>query len=427
MLKILSSDRHGYCDGVSRRSFLQIGAMGMGGLTLAGLLRAEAAAGVGSSQKAVINIHLGGGPSHMDMFDLKPYAPVEYRGEFNPIKTNVSGMEICEYMPRLAKMADKFAAVRSLVGSSAGHSNYQTQSGFNQKALQNVGGRPAMGSVVSYLRGPAPSGAPPFVSSNGGEPGFLGPSYKPYKPDGAGRANLRLQSGMTEDHLVDRTNLLGSLDRAQREMDRTGSMEAMDTFTQKAAEVVTSGALADALDVSKEDPKVQERYGKRDGSNFLMARRLVEAGVRVVTYNWGSWDTHSNNFTKLREQLPKLDLAMSALIEDLHQRGMQNDVSIVMWGEFGRTPRINGNGGGRDHWPKLSMAFLAGGGMRTGQMIGESTKFGEEALERPVHYQEVHATLLHNMGINPHTQQIQDPAGRPQYLLEFRDPISELV
>ena len=281
--------------------------------------------------------------------------------------------------------------------------------------------------MISYLRGPTPSGAPPFISSNGGEPGYLGPAYKPYKPDGAGRANLALQSGMTEDHLNDRTSLLSSMDKIRRDMDRSGSMSAMDTFTQKAQEVVVSGTLADALDVRKEDQKVQDRYGGNDGRNFLMARRLVEAGVRVVSFNWGSWDTHSNNFTKLRDQLPKLDVAMSALIEDLEQRGMLNDVSIVMWGEFGRTPRVNSNGGGRDHWPKLAMAFLAGGGMRTGQAIGESTKYAEEALERPVHFQEVHATLLHNMGINPHTQQIHDPAGRPQYLLEHRDPIRELI
>lgn len=425
MLKIFSGDRSAYCDGVSRRSFLQLGAMGMGGLTLAGLLRAEARAGVGSSHKAVINIHLGGGPSHQDMFDLKPMAPVEYRGEFNPIKTNVSGIEICELMPRLAQMADKWSVIRSLIGSARQHSNYQTHSGFGSRVLENVGGRPALGSVVSHLQGPTPSGAPPFVSQNGGEPGFLGPSFKPYKPDGAGRKNLSLQQGMTEEHLDERTNLLASLDRIRRDMDRSGSMDALDAFTQKAAEVVTSGRLADALDLSKEDQKIQDRY-TRDGRNFLMARRLIEAGVRVVTFNWGGWDTHGSNFTKLRTQLPKLDIAMSALIEDIHARGLQNDVSIVMWGEFGRTPRVN-SGGGRDHWPKLSMAFLAGGGMQTGQAIGTSSKYAEEAKDRPIDYQEVHATLYHNLGIDPRTTQIHDTAGRPQYLLEHRNPIEELI
>ncbi len=426
MLTIPSNSHHLYCDGVSRRSFLTIGALGFGGMTLADLLRAEDAAGVGSSHKAVINIHLGGGPSHQDMFDLKPNAPVEYRGEFNPIKTNVPGIEICEHMPKLAQMADKYVIIRSLFGSVGAHSNFQTHTGFSNRSLQVVGGRPALGSVVSRLQGPTDSGAPPFVSSNGGNSGFVGPSYKPYKPDGAGRNNLRLQSGLSTERLSDRTNLLSSLDRIRRDADSTGSMGAMDVFTKKAVEVVTSGTLADALDVNKEDAKVRQRYGDRDGSNFLLARRLVEAGVRVVTFNWGSWDTHRGNFITLKRQLPKLDVALSALIGDLHERGMDKDVSIVMWGEFGRTPRVNASAG-RDHWPKLSMGFLACGGMRNGQALGTSTRNAEAALDRPVHFQDVHATLYRNLGIDVETVKVPDPAGRPQYLLERRTPIQELV
>jgi len=245
MLSIHSRKKHDYCDGVSRRSFLQAGVLGMGtlaGLSLPEILRAEAASGAsGISHKAVINIHLGGGPSHQDMFDLKPNAPVEYRGEFNPIHTNVPGFDICEHMPRLANMADKFAVIRSLIGSARSHSNYQTHSGFGQRELENAGGRPALGSVVSHLQGATPSGSPPFVSTNGGEPGFLGPAYKPYKPDGSGRRNLMLDRGMTADRLSDRTNLLSGLDRIRRDIDRTGSMEAMDSFTQKAVDVVTPG------------------------------------------------------------------------------------------------------------------------------------------------------------------------------------------
>lgn len=427
MLTLSTGRSNAYCDGVSRRSFLRIGAMGLGGLslTMADLLRAEAASGIGSSHKAVINIHLSGGPSHQDMFDLKPNAPVEYRGEFNPIATNVPGIEICEHMPQLAQMADRYAIIRSLVGSTGQHSNYQTHSGFDQRDLQVVGGRPALGSVVSRLMGATDSGAPPFISSNGGSPGFLGPSYKPYSPDSAGRNNLKLQSNMSPERLGDRTGLLASLDRFRREADRTGSMDALDVFTQKAVEVVTSGTLADALDVNKEDAKIREVYG-RDGSNFLMARRLIEAGVRVVSFNWGGWDTHGNNFKTLKTQLPKLDVAMSALLQDLQQRGMDRDVAVVMWGEFGRTPRVN-SGAGRDHWPKLSMCFLAGGGMQTGQVIGSSTRNAEAALDRPVDFQNVHATLYRLMGIDVETVKVDDPAGRPQYLLENRDVISELV
>jgi hypothetical protein len=422
MLTIFSGRKANYCDGVSRRNFLKLGAMGLGSLTLAQLYRAEAAANVGSSNKAVINIHLGGGPSHQDMFDLKPNAPIEFRGEFNPIATNVPGLEICELFPTLATMADKFAVIRSLIGSTGQHSSYQTQSGYDQRDLRNVGGRPALGSVVTKLMGASENGAPAYISYNGGDPGYLGPVYKPYQPSGT---DLKLNGTLTAERLEGRTNLLTSLDTIRRDMDSTGQMEALDAFTQRAVGVVTSGHVADALDVNKEDAAVRERYGN-DGRSFLTARRLVEAGVRVVTFNWGGWDTHSGNFTTFRRQLPNLDRAMSALIQDLHDRGMDKDVTVVMWGEFGRTPRVNMSAG-RDHWPALAMAFLAGGGMRTGQAIGTSTKNAEYAKDRPVHFQEVFATLYRNMGIDVAGTTLPDTAGRPQYLVDIRKPISELV
>ncbi len=426
MLSFLSGNKHTYCDGVSRRSFLQLGALGIGGLSLPALLQAEDAAGIGSSSKAIINIHLGGGPSHQDMFDLKPNAPVEFRGEFNPIKTNVEGLDICEHFPQLATMGDKFAVIRSLIGMHNDHSNFHTQTGYGRRdrEMQNAGGAPALGSVVWKLLGPSPSGAPPFISYNGGEPGYLGPVYKPYKPSGN---ELRLNGALTAERLENRTNLLSSLDRLRRDADASGQMDALDSYTQRAVDVVTSGAVADALDVNKEDDKVVERYGK-DGRNFLLARRLVEVGVRAVTFNWGGWDTHGQNFVKLRSQLPKLDIAMSALIQDLHDRGLDKDVTVVMWGEFGRTPRVNKNAG-RDHWPQLATCFLAGGGMRTGQAIGTSTKYAETAQDRPVHLQEVFATLYHNFGIDVASTTIDDPSGRPQFLIksQYRNPISELV
>ncbi|MCH8046616.1 MAG: DUF1501 domain-containing protein [Planctomycetes bacterium] len=423
MLNIFSGKKHGgYCDGVSRRSFLQLGAIGIGGFSLVDLFRAEAAAGVTSSHKALINIHLGGGPSHQDMFDLKPEAPVEVRGQFNPIRTNVPGMEICEHFPKLAKMADKFAVIRSLVGSAGQHSNYQTHSGYGSRDLQAVGGRPALGSVVMKLLGPTLSGAPPFVSYNGGSPGYLGPVYKPFKPQGD---SLRLNRQLTAERLDDRTSLLRGLDRIRRDMDNSGQMEALDAFTQRAVGVVTSGKVGDAMDLNKEDPKIVERYG-RDGRNFLLARRMVEAGVRVVNFNWGSWDTHGGNFTKLATQLPKLDAALSSLITDLHDRGTDKDVTVVMWGEFGRTPRIN-KGAGRDHWTRVMMGFLAGGGMKTGQMIGTTSRDAGDAKDRPVHVHEVFSTLYRNLGINVKTAQLRDPAGRPQYLLANREQIRELA
>ncbi len=426
MLTIFSGSQHDYCDGLSRRSFLQLGAIGMGSLTLPGLLRAEAAAGIGSSSKALINIHLGGGPSHQDMFDLKPAAPAEFRGEFNPIKTNVPGLDICEHFPKLATMGDKFAVIRSLIGMVNDHSNYHTQSGYSRRdrELQNIGGAPSIGSVIAKMLGPSPSGAPPFISYNGGEPGYLGPVYKPYKPSGN---ELRLNGSLTAERLENRTNLLASLDRIRRDVDASRQMEALDSYTRRAVDVVTSGEVADALDLNKEKPEIVKRYGN-DGKNFLLARRLVEAGVRVVTFNWGGWDTHGQNFVKLRNQLPKLDIAMSSLLSDLHQRGLDKDVTVVMWGEFGRTPRVNKNAG-RDHWPQLATCFLAGGGMHTGQAIGTSTKNAEQAKDRPVHLQEVFATLYHNFGINVSSSTLEDPTGRPQFLIKsaYRNPISELV
>ncbi|MFQ5730568.1 MAG: DUF1501 domain-containing protein [Planctomycetaceae bacterium] len=416
-----------YCDGIHRRSFLQVGALGIGGLTLGDLRRAEAAAGTRSSNKAIINIHLSGGPSHQDMFDLKPNAPVEFRGEFVPIKTNVSGIEICEHYPKLATMADKFAIIRALVGSNAGHSNFQTHTGFNQRSLQAVGGRPSIGAVVSKLQGSRGGGAPPFASYNGGQGGYLGASYQPFVP-GRRNANLKLNRSLTSDRLADREKLLTSLDRIRRDVDASGQMIAMDDFTRTAIDVVTSGRLADAMDLAKEDPRIRDRYG-RSNQTLLVARRLIQVGVRVITLNssWGGWDTHSNNFKTLKTRnLPTMDQGLSTLLTDLEARGMLDDVSIVVWGEFGRTPRVNKRAG-RDHWPRVQSAWLAGGGMRTGQAVGSTTSNADAPNTRPVHFQEILATLYHNVGIDPKTTQLTDPAGRPQYLLEHREPIKELI
>ena len=422
MLNIRSQKNHSFCDH-ARRNFLKVGALGIGSLTLADLFRLEATAGIGSSTKALINIHLGGGPSHQDMFDLKPNAPSEYRGEFNPVATNVPGMDICEHFPLLAERGDKFAIIRSLTGMINSHSDFHTQTGYSNRDLQNVGGRPAIGSVIAKLQGPNENGAPPLISYSGDYPGYLGPVYRAYKPQGG---SLKLNRSLTEERLHSRTDLLADMDRIRRDMDKSGQMSALDSYTQRAVDVVTSGEVANALDINKEDKAVVERYGNNDGRMFLTARRLVEAGVRVVNFRWGSWDTHSNNFKTLSKQLPKLDRALSALLDDLHARGMSDDVTVVMWGEFGRTPRINKNAG-RDHWPRLATCFLAGGGMRTGQVIGRSTKFAEAAQDRPVMLQEVFATLYHNFGIDVEKTTLQDPNGRPQFLVDHRTPIHELI
>jgi uncharacterized protein (DUF1501 family) len=234
-----------------------------------------------------------------------------------------------------------------------------------------------------------------------------------------------MAGGMTAERLDNRTNLLSSLDKIRRDADTSGQMNALDAFTRRAVDVVTSGKVADALDRNSRDKKDEDRYG-RDATMFLTARKLVEAGVRVVTFSWGGWDTHGGNFTTLKRQLPKMDQGLSALLTDLCDRGLDKDVTVIVWGEFGRTPRIN-SGAGRDHWPQVMAAFVAGGGMRLGQAIGSTTRDAGHAKDRPVHVQEVFATLYHNLGIDARTAQLFDTAGRPQYLVEKRDAISELV
>ena len=465
----LTGRRTRHCDRITRRNFLQAGAVGVCGLTLPSLLRAEAATGRGSSVKSVINVHLDGGPPQMDLIDLKSDAPAEYRGEFKGIRTKIPGFRICELLPKVASIADRFAFIRSLVGSAGRHDSFQCQSGFSMKDLEAVGGRPAMGSVVTKLMGSPEDQVPAFVDMHQGRglvrnscrPGFLGPSYRPFRPDmnkwfrrplepkmevelanlGANHSTeMTLLEGLDADRLGNRRALLKELDRIRRQVDSSGMMDAMDRFTQQAVSILTSGRFADALDLGKEDPKIVRRYtpgpdtverfttseGPESARKLLLARRLVEAGVRCVSVSISDFDTHSKNFSRMRQTLPIVDTALYALVTDLEERGMLDDVSIVVWGEFGRTPKVNKNGG-RDHWPRVGPALLAGGGMKGGQVIGSTDRYAGEVLSRPVQYQDVIATLYHNLGIDPTQVTIVDPSGRPQYLVEHGRPIRELV
>ena len=467
-IKLLGPTWHN-CDGMTRRNFLVAGAFGIGGFTLADLLRAESDAGIGSSNKAVINIHLDGGPPQMDMIDLKPHAPVEVRGEFNPIATTIPAFQVCELMPKLASVADRFAFIRSLVGSAGRHDAFQCQSGFDNKSLTTIGGRAAMGCVVSKLCGSTDDAAPTFVDlmqgrpfvRNSARPGFLGPAYKPFRPDisemfarpledgmkrelaalGSNHAtSLSLSGDIDAGRLSDRGHLLDQLDRVRRNVDASGMMDAMDRFHQQAASILTSGRFADALDLSQISDRELDRYTASTSTverfttaedhlsmrKFLLARRLIEAGVRVVSVSFSDFDTHSSNFQRMRHMLPTLDHGFHALVTDLDERGMLDDVSIVAWGEFGRTPTINSKGG-RDHWPRVGMAMMAGGRIQAGQVIGATDRTASTPVARPVHYQDVLATLYHNMGINASRTTIRDTTGRPQYLLDQGEPISELV
>ncbi len=424
-----------FCDGVSRRNFLQVGATALGGLTLPGLLRAEAQPGSQPTGKSIINIYLPGGPSHQDMFDLKPLAPREFRGEFSPIATNVPGMEICEHMPELAKVADKFSVIRSLAGIRDEHAPTQSDSGWSESSLRGMGGRPGIGSVLTKLWGPqqltAYGACPTFVDLTGWtKPGFLGQVNAGFRPDNEGRANLTLNSSLSSGRLNDRQSLLGGLDRLRKEIDGQGMMSAIDSFTERAVNIITSGELAKALDLRNEDPRTIDRYRLESpmGSmqNFILARRLVQAGVRCVGLSWGGWDTHGNNFGHLRGQLPPLSRSLAALIEDLDAHGLLDDTLIMMSGEFGRTPRVN-TGAGRDHWSRASFMFLAGGGLKHGQMIGATNRNAEEPVERPIHIQNVFHTAYHLLGIDANLTTLTDSSGRPQYLADERELIRELL
>ena len=432
MLNITGKARQ-FCDGVSRRNFIKLGGLAMGGMALPEILRAEAQARVGKSQKSIIMVYLPGGPSHQDMYDLKMSAPSDIRGSFLPIKTNVPGIQICEHMPRLAAMMDKFAIIRSLVGQVDDHNSFHCMTGRSRLKQQPPGGWPSLGAVVSKLQGSAQLGVPPLVGLAGKEamPGFLGAAHGPFIPSGPGTADMVL-NGVTTDRLEDRKGLLAEFDRFRRDADRSGLMEGLDSFNQQAFEVITSSRLVAALDLKKEPAHYAERYkvSGRDGGSmkeFLLARRLVEAGVRCVTLNYGSWDTHSKNFDSLKKQLPQLDVGVTALMQDLHDRGMDKDVSLVVWGEFGRSPRINKDAG-RDHWSRVMGALVAGGGMKMGQVIGSTDRTGGEAADRPVHIAEVFSTLYRNLGLDSQAVTLNDLAGRPQYLVDPNySPVRELV
>jgi hypothetical protein len=451
-------DSSSFCDRFDRRTFLKIGTLGLGGLTLPQLLRADSAAGRKKSTKSVIMIYLVGGPPHQDMFDLKPLAPREVAGPWRPIPTNVPGFEICEAFPLLAKMADQFSVIRSVVGNQSDHDAIQVFNGRDPRRPKPQGGWPQFGSMVSKVLGPANIATPPYVSlcyqcTHGpyNEPGsgYLGAAQSPFRPMGPTRQDMIL-NGVTLERLGDRVSLMRSIDQFRREADSTRMMEGMDHFAEQAMGLLTSSRLAEALDLSKEDPKTVARYGTGDPNvlmdangaprvpqSLLVARRLIEAGARVVTLNYSKWDWHggtnaegrANNsiFVREAEDFPIFDQCVSALLEDLHQRGLDQDCSVMIAGEFGRTPKISSIVG-RDHWPQVNCALLAGGGMKHGQMIGATDRLAGEAVSRPVTFGEIYATLFHNWGIDTSQITIPDLSGRPQYLVENDSkPISELI
>ena len=438
--------------GYTRRKFLSVGSLCIGGLTLPDLMRLRAQGDVGSSgrQKSVIMIYLPGGASHIDMYDLKPHAPTEYRGEFRPISTNVPGMDVCELLPEHAKIADKFSIIRG-IRTHGNHDPTELLTGINAIASGQIGSlrRPAIGCVVSKIRG-TDGPIPPYVSvtshkllgsyDDPEEPAYLGAAHRPISMGGQVRQDLEMKAE-ARPRFEDRRALLGSLDAMRH--NRPG----MNTYTERALEMLTATKIREALDFSKEPESLRKAYGEgssphdhNNGLDFLRARRLVEAGVSMVSVasrfyvniggginDPGGWDTHGSNFKLLRAKLPQYDKAVATLIKDLHDRGLSDDVTVLIWSEFGRQPRIGDvTPDGRGHWPSASCALIAGGGLKMGQIIGETDARAERARYRPYGTQDVLATLYHVLGIDLN-RTLTDHNGRPQFLLDRGERIAGLV
>jgi hypothetical protein len=387
-------------------------------------------------------VYLSGGLSHHDTFDLKPDAPDEIRGEFRPIATNVNGIQISEHLPRLGRMMDKLAVVRSIVGLRDEHSSFHTVAGFPMDITRREN-KPNACSVISRVLGRTDPVIPAYVDLfptmqhrpyNIPGPGFIGPAHAGAKVEND-QINLMRLADLSQQDLQSRRQLLDSVEQMRRMLD-AGALDRMDISYRQAFEVLTSNRLVDALDLTKEARATREMYGfgssrhQGDGAplwndQLLVARRLVEAGVRCVTVAYGFWDTHGGNFRHLRSNLPVFDRGISALIEDIHQRGLDRDVSVIVWGEFGRTPRINRDAG-RDHWAPVGHALMAGGGMPTGQMLGGTDRIGAYPTQNPIHFRNILATIYHNMGIDPHTI-VRDVFDRPATILpEDARPVREL-
>jgi Protein of unknown function (DUF1501) len=468
MLDLPAQRRFRFCDGLSRREFLRIGALGVGGLTLADLLRlrAQGDSAGGQPHKAVIMVLLRGGPSHIDTFDPKPGAPVEIRGPFRPIATNVPGIQVSEILPLQAKFMDRLAIIRNMRFGVDAHNGLELLTGravaAGSAAIRaQVGQPPAVGSVISRLQSTWRNNMPPYVSLLEGimrseapeNPSWLGAAHRPFyfdgthtsfftartNTEGAGLNNLHLASGMTLERLADRRALLGAFDSFRRDIDdEKRTRQGMDTFARRALEMISSDRARKAFDISQESDRVRDMYGK-DLTALLLARRLVEAGVSMVTVGCSIaaasdrtafWDIHGGGAGTVEKAMPilagLLDRGMHALLTDLRDRGLDQDVAVVVWGEMGRTPRIN-NGGGRDHWPAAGCALLAGGGLKMGQVVGATTSRGEAPVGRPYTPRDVLATLYHVLGIDPGATTFRDFSGRPRYLLEDYRQISELL
>jgi hypothetical protein len=431
---------------LSRRELLRVGTLGLGGLTLADLLRQEAIGKAPQRPKSVIYVVLNGGPSHIDMWDLKPHAPLEYRGPFSPIGTSLSGVQICEHMPRQAAMMDRTALVRGIRSVENDHYLSEVYTGLPRGA----GKRPAFGSIVSKLA-PTEQALPSYVSLSESsdlfdyeKPYYAGAGHAPFRPFKESLSDLTPVKDLQQ--LENRKSLLSAFDNLHRHLDQPDAFKGMDRFQSQALQMIASPQVREAFDLSGESPETLARYGHKagkyphqtatqymydwNGKPFLMARRLVEAGVRVVTLHAAEWDHHSSAdgdiFFALKCLMPVLDMSIAALVDDLKDRGLENDVLVVVLGEFGRTPKITPLGPGREHWADAGCALFYGGGLTMGQVIGETDSRAERSVNGKISFQNVISTIYHVLGINLDTS-LPDFNGRPHYLLDDRTPIRELV
>ena len=425
---------HRNCEGSSRRDFLRVGGLGLGSLSLANLLQGKAKAaeqGIQTSDKSVIWLWLGGGPTQVETFDPKMTAPSEYRSVTGEVKTVLPGVTLGGNFERIAGLADKMAFVRSFAHTNSGHSGgtHYVMTGYDNRLADNgaVADRPFLGSIMSRIRGTnhPVTGIPTYVRLGGiyaDGPAFLGTAFGPFDPAGEARRNMSLS--IEQSRLSNRRAMLDGIDNVKRDIDRKGLMEGLDSFEEQAFNLILSRSQQ-AFDLKYEDPRVVDRYGKGLGEQMLQARRLCEAGCGFVTLQHGGWDMHSNIKQEMDRRGPEIDRAVSALVEDLDQRGMLENVLLVISGEFGRTPKINGSSG-RDHWAPLSTLAFAGGGLKMGQVVGESAEKADVPKTTPITPQDLMATVFHVLDFDKRIQ-FTNQSGRPTYMIENGRPIEELI
>ena len=427
---------------ISRRGIIGVGSLALGGLTLTEILKLRALAaqsGRAERDTSVVFITLGGGPSQFETYDPKPDAPAEYRGSFGPIKTKVPGVQFCELLPCQAAIMDQLAIVRSVHHEQASHiAEHIVETGFDLKNSANsrAGEMPSVGAIVSRVRGTNDSGIPGYVSLPrhhayagahwlGAQHHFFAVNDDPNDPSFK-VSNLALSPQLNVTRLNDRQSLVREFDRFKQIHDLSGHADSLDAISQQAYDLITGKRAQQAFDIGQEPPQLRDRYGRNSlGQRMLLARRLVEAGVPFVTVRMFDWDDHKELEANIKQRASQYDFAISALIEDLRKRGMQNQVLVIAMGEFGRTPRINVNAG-RDHWPAVNSVLISGGGYRMGQVIGATDDKASKVTAAPYRPQNVLAMVYRHLGIDP-AMTFADYTGRPRYVLEEREPIVELI